>query len=129
MKDLRKGIVVGVLQCALALSVTGKLLYDRATCPRVWVQVVRRDPEMPIRGRYLALQLVPETTAPYFARLDRQQVVFFVPEHPAEFERSGVGRSEGPEIWAEVTLPRTGSPRPIRLGLKQAGRLQPMDVR
>jgi hypothetical protein len=129
MNDQRKGIIVGVLQCALALSVTGKLLYDRATRPKVWVHAVRRDPEMPIRGRYLALQLVPEITTPYFARLDRQQVVFFVPEHPAEFERSGVGRSEGSEIWAEVTIPRKGSPRPIRLGLKQAGRIQPMDVR
>ena len=33
------------------------MLYDRATRPRVWVRVATYDPELPIRGRYLAFNV------------------------------------------------------------------------
>ena len=42
-----------VLVCTLG----AKLLYDRATRPHVWIQVATYDPELPIRGRYLAFNL------------------------------------------------------------------------
>jgi hypothetical protein len=29
-------------------------------------------------------------------------------------------------LWAEVTIPRKGPPRPIRLGVKRNGRIQPV---
>ena len=77
----RKGILLAGLQCALVLSLAGKLVYDRATRPRVWVKTQRYDPDLPIRGRYLSLQLAPEGGAPYFDRTRNQRVVFFVPEH------------------------------------------------
>ncbi len=125
MNSLRKGIILGVLQCALVLSLTGKLLYDRATCPRVWVKTLRYDPNLPIRGRYLSLTLAPEPGAQYFDRTSNQRVVFFVPEHPAEFESLGF-RPNAPELWAEVTIPRKGPPRPIGLGIKKDGQIQPV---
>ena len=51
MTTTGKGLIVASLQCLLALSVTGKLLYDRWTCPRVWVRTMQWDPNLPIRGR------------------------------------------------------------------------------
>jgi len=124
---LRKGIVLGALQCALALSLTGKLFYDRATCPRVWVKTLRYDPNLPIRGRYLSLVLAPDSGAQYFDRTKNRTVVFFLPEHPAEFESLGF-RPNAPELWAEVTIPHKGPPRPIRLGIKKDGQIAPVPV-
>ncbi len=127
MNAFRKGIIVAALQCALVLSLTGKLLYDRATCPRVWVKTLRYDPNLPIRGRYLSLVLAPDVGAPYFDRTSNQRAVFFVPEHPAAFESLNF-RPNAPELWAEVTIPRKGPPRPIRLGIKKDGQLEPVPV-
>jgi len=127
MNTFGKGIALGTLQCVLVLSLAGKLLYDRATCPRVWVKTVRRDPELPIRGRYLALELMPDAGDPYFTKLDHQQVVYFVPEHLTRVEQMNRGPVAA-EIWAEVTLPKKGPPRPIRLGIKQAGQVAPLEV-
>jgi len=127
MNSLQKGIVLGALQCALVLSLTGKLLYDRATCPRVWVKTQPYDPNLPIRGRYLSLMLAPDAGTQYFDRTNHQQVVFFVPEHQTEIESIRSGRN-APEVWAEVTIPHKGPPRPIRLGIKRDGRIQPAQV-
>jgi len=38
-------------------SLGAKLLYDRSHRPRVWVRVANYDPDLPIRGRYLNLNL------------------------------------------------------------------------
>ncbi len=127
MNSLRKGILLGALQCALVLSLTGKLIYDRATCPRVWVRTQPYDPNLPIRGRYLSLVLAPDTGAAYFERTNRQQVVFFVPEQQTEVD-SLRSRPTNDELWAEVTIPRNGPPRPIRLGIKRDGQIQPAQV-
>jgi hypothetical protein len=47
-----------VVQLVIVSTAAGKYLYDRSTCPRAWAQAVGYDPEMPMRGRYLSLQLV-----------------------------------------------------------------------
>lgn len=125
MSKLQKGLVIAGLQCILVFGLAGKLLYDRAVYPRVWVKVVQRDPELPIRGRYLALRLVPDPRAPYFARLREQQVLLFVPEKPTEIEAP---HRLALDIWAEVTIPRTGPPRPIRLGTMQNGQVRALDL-
>ena len=124
MNSLRKGIVVGALQCALALSLAGKLLYDRATCPRVWVKTLPYDPNLPIRGRYLSLRLAPDPGSSYFDRTTNQRVVFFVTEHQTAVDALRF-RPNAPDLWAEVTIPRKGPPRPIRLGIKNDGQIQP----
>jgi len=33
------------------------------------------------------------------------------------------------ELWVEVTVPRRGPPRPLRLGVKKDGTLTPLDLR
>ncbi len=49
--------MLGVVQLVLVLSLGGKLLYDRMTRPRVWVQGAVYDPDLPIRGRYLGQRI------------------------------------------------------------------------
>lgn len=57
MNGLKKGLLVGALQVLLVCTLGAKLLYERATRPRVWVRVATYDPELPIRGRYLAFNV------------------------------------------------------------------------
>jgi hypothetical protein len=127
MRLLHKGLILAALQALMVLSLTGKLLYDRATCPRVWVKTAPYDPNLPIRGRYLSLQLEPQSGAPYFTETHHQRVLFFVPEHALPFEE-GRFKANAPELWAEVTIPHAGPPRPIRLGIKKDGKVEPIEV-
>jgi hypothetical protein len=57
MSGMRKALLLGAIQIAIVLSLGGKLLYDRATRPRVWVLCQAYDPDLPIRGRYLSERL------------------------------------------------------------------------
>jgi len=52
-------------------------------------------------------------------------VAFYLPEHVPDPTIGKPGR----ELWVEVTIPRKGPPRPIRLGYKENGKLTPLDLR
>ena len=56
------------------------------------------------------------------ATLD-QPLAFYIPEHVPDPSV----RAAGEELWVEVTLPKHGAPRPIRLGVKKDGTLTPLD--
>jgi hypothetical protein len=172
MNTLTKAIAVAVLHILIVLSLGGKLLYDRAHRPRVWVRTGSFDPDLPIRGRYMALRL--EVQAPWFQGKEKyswtpvsldvensalvarpagsdtglsiswwlnqrtnrpnqppadlvfldQNVLFFLPEN-AEIARL----KPGEELWAEVTVPRKGPPRPIQLALKRGTEWVPLHYR
>lgn len=176
MKNWQKGIIVGVAHVLIVLTLGGKLLYDRAHRPRVWVRTAQVDPDLPVRGRYLTLrleilapdyspaaaELAPGQKQPmpeYFnedvaltvingrlvahktdqrtnmrlwkqTRQGREQFVlssslaFFVPEH-AETPHP----KSGDELWAEVTIPRKGPPRPIQLAVKHGTNWTPWTYR
>lgn len=181
MRPLHKSLLVAGLHLAIVCSLGAKLLYDRATRPRVWAQTVPYDPDMPIRGRYVSLQLMvsaPEIQPPKFEKEDQEwqrqswrqrvdlhadgerlvaqpvgapipywygdaccvvgfrttvngevavlspPVVFFIPEHVPDPSV----RQPDEELWVEVTLPRKGPPRPIRLGVKKNGQITPLDL-
>ena len=180
MKTLYKGIAVALIHILIVLSLGAKLLYDRAHRPRIWVRSGQVDPDMPIRGRYLTLnlqvhssdfQLDPKNPQvfksqngyePGYVELSvengqlvahktdrdtgvyispwRQQrnrtniaddvfllsspVVFFIPEH-AEAPRLGAGG----ELWAEVTVPKKGPPRPIQLAIKRGVEWTPLSYK
>lgn len=47
-----------VVQLALVSTIAAKYLYQRWRSPRVWTRAVAIDPKTPMRGRYLALQLM-----------------------------------------------------------------------
>jgi hypothetical protein len=57
------------------------------------------------------------------ATLD-QPLAFFIPEHVPDPSV----RAPGEELWVEVTLPKQGAPRPIRLAVKKDGVLTPLDL-
>ena len=170
MKPLQKGLAVALIHILIVLSLGGKLLYDRATRPRVWVRTGSIDPDLPIRGRYFTLNLrvrapgleaelhnptsytstdvelsvengvlvAHKTDRPTGMMLNswtRQRgqgddlflspsVMFFIPEH-AEAPRLGAGG----ELWAEVTVPKKGPPRPIQLAIKRGQEWIPLTYR
>lgn len=169
MKLLYKGLLLALLHLLLVGSLGGKLLWDRARLPRVWVRAAPYDPDLPIRGRYVRLRLevdargdtLPQPTdvgsPPLFSAKLRVEgdrlvaledvplnahwirlwqvgeetrwllttpVAFFIPEHVPDPSR----RSPDEELWVEVTVPRKGPPRPIRLGVKKDGALTPLDL-
>src|SRR5260370_3257857 len=45
------------MQVAIVASLGAKLAWDRHRLPRGWAKAGTYDPDLPIRGRYLALQL------------------------------------------------------------------------
>ena len=55
MTTRNRAIALLVIQCLLVSSIAAKYLYERVTRPRVWVRTAQYDPELPERGRYLAL--------------------------------------------------------------------------
>jgi hypothetical protein len=58
MTRIRAALLLLLVQLALVSSVAAKYLYERKTCPRVWSRATQYDPNLPLRGRYLALQLL-----------------------------------------------------------------------
>jgi hypothetical protein len=175
MSRLTKGLILAGIQLAIVASLGAKLALDRARLPRVWAKVRSYDPDLPIRGRYLALQLAvqmqpageggvktpkPETKIPcaslsgkLLARNGQltatpteyghgvllttclapnpaevwltQPVLYFLPEHadnPMQTARGG-------ELWAEVTVPKAGPPRPIRLAVKKGNSFTPLEIK
>jgi hypothetical protein len=174
MRPLVKGLVIAAVHVGLVASLGAKLLYDRATRPRVWALAAPYDPNLPIRGRYVSLQLVVEQRdiqeiKPGPASLPPQSVIlqvedgrlvakanpqwrgydasdlhvrfiqrrseklavlerpvaYFIPEHIPDPSR----RSPGEDLWVEVTIPKKGPPRPIRLGVKRGdGPLLPLEL-
>src|SRR5690348_6439853 len=58
---IARGLLVAALQLMIVSSLAAKFAHDRATCPRVWVKVGYYDPDLPIRGRYAALQIELDT--------------------------------------------------------------------
>ena len=195
-----KGIIVAMLQLTIVGSLAAKFAHDRATCPRVWARTSYYDPDLPIRGRYVSLQLeveapgvfqekplveqrstplntgsagnqapntsttetkpryvpvwdskpvrlearegkliaVPDPKSNISARYMRDTdgrvtialldpVDIYVPEHAANLPGWQWRRQGSVEWWAEVTVPKKGPPRPLRLGIKQAaGHIMPL---
>ena len=165
MTPFSRGLVIALVQLALVSAVGGKLLYDRNTLPAVWAPTTGVDPILPIRGRYVALNLVvepdPDTLPadlvegqPAAAILSVDDGVlrasFLAEAVPGGIERPGVlvSRRDSPDgprwallepilfflpesapdpsrlqpgdvLWAEVTVPQRGPPRPIRLEVRR----------
>jgi hypothetical protein len=111
------------------------------------------DPDLPVRGRYVSLRLTvdargfPEGAMYAPAELSvengklvakpsddsnvhimvsnssiSESVAFFIPEHIPDPSL----RKPDEELWVEVTVPKRGPPRPIRLGVKKNGVLTPL---
>ncbi|HJV23733.1 MAG TPA: hypothetical protein VJ570_13605 [Holophagaceae bacterium] len=53
-----------------------------------------------------------------------ESLAFFIPEHVPDPSR----RAPGEELWVEVTLPKKGPLRPIRLAVAKNGAFTPLDL-
>jgi hypothetical protein len=49
-------------------------------------------------------------------------LAYFIPEHAGDPSR----QPQGITLWAEVTLPPTGAPRPVRLGVRRGEAIEPI---
>ena len=176
MKRIVAAAVLLGVQLALVLSIAGKYLYERKTRPRVWVRTAQFDPSLPLRGRYLALQLAvnacglphdpahftqgyqispgnitpgsyrwsvllgvqdghlipqledhprtPEGIQELTQTADRgcervpltTETEFFIPDTA----KPPFLLKKGQELWVEVTVPKSGPPRPIQLASSDA---------
>ncbi len=74
MTQRSRGLVLLVVQVALVLSIAGKYVYERKVYPRVWVRTVQVDPELPFRGRYLALRLAVDSCSLPRRTADKEMV-------------------------------------------------------
>ena len=97
MKTLWKALIVAALHLAIVLSLGGKLLYDRAHRPRIWVRTAGLDPNLPIRGRYFTLSL--EVHAPGMAEFKEKY------RYDAQYVRLTV---ENGQLTAYPSDPSTG---------------------
>ena len=166
MTNLQRGLILAGAQLALVASLAAKYAMDRARLPRVWVQTVAYDPNLPIRGRYLSVRLRVSTEDVYGRPWNfsgdvtlnvrdghlvanptyhptglhvshrttnreaqvtalMEPVAFFLPEHAVDPSV----RSAGEELWMEVTVPKTGPPRPIQLAIKRGESFTPLGMK
>jgi hypothetical protein len=112
---LSKGLLLTLLQVLLVSTLGAKLLYDRSHRPHVWIKVATNDPDLPIRGRYLSLNLeVPaegftlrSQPSPYLKDKDGKPVIqeYSVPNRGDLVLRGeqlvGVANQNG-EYWVNV---------------------------
>jgi hypothetical protein len=154
MKPAYRGIAVLVAHCALVLSVAGKYTWDRGNLPRAWANATPIDPSLPIRGRYVTMQLRVEphetnvessvariaaenghlvayadskgTHSIWRRRPDVWLLTEPVPFFIPEHATDPSLRAPGEELWVEVSVPPSGPPRPIRLAVKKNGVMQPL---
>ena len=54
-----------------------------------------------------------------------EPVDYFLPEHATDPSR----RQPGEELWIEVTVPKKGPPRPIRLAVKRGDAFTPLEIK
>ena len=62
-RQTNRAILLLLIQATLVLSIAGKYLYERKTCPRIWVRAAQFNTNQPFRGRYLALQFAVNACA------------------------------------------------------------------
>jgi hypothetical protein len=157
MKPVYRGIAVAVLHCLIVASVAGKYAWDRERLPKVWAKTLPFDPTLPVRGRYVRLRIAVDVTeepkqewgaAELSIADDRlvatpsttdrgvrimraagswaiaQPSAYFIPDHVPDPSLL----SPGQELWVEVSLPKKGPVRPLRLGIKQDGVLRPLPL-
>ena len=169
MKNFPKAALVILLHLAIIGTLYAKYSYERATRPHIWVRTIGYDPDLPIRGRYVALSLEVATDVPpkaegeqkyhwygYFpVHLELRNGELFAVSDPlgdqqltyrelqttphailsepvlyfiSDNAENPTWRPRNQELWAEVTIPKKGPPRPIRLGVKTSGAIEPLNL-
>jgi hypothetical protein len=183
MTQRNRGLALLAVQLVLVLSIAGKYVYERKVCPRLWVRTAQFDPDLPFRGRYLALQLTvdacglphdqaaslggrgisllghttewqwrvkpevkegkliailagdqvrPELTqelTQFEGRCDRAVLMESADYFIGDRAKSPFPLKPNEELWAEVTVPPSGPPRPIQLAISSDAGFKPLVIR
>jgi hypothetical protein len=58
VNTVARGLLLAGLHVVLLLAITGRYALDRARLPRVWARAAPVDPHLPIRGRYVRMNLL-----------------------------------------------------------------------
>ncbi len=140
---MKRSFLVAVIHAAIILIVWINYAYERETLPRVWTLTAPIDPYDLMRGRYVRLNILAiksgtgdSGTGELYIQdgqlhirdarccvhyLRRSQVGPYVnlSESGAYFIPEGVPDPSllkpGERLWVEVSVPKRGSPRPLRL--------------
>jgi hypothetical protein len=99
-----------------------------------WMTSVPERARLDVRdGKLLAIP--DEAGSVYYSSVNRnsqsgeiaidEPVAFFIPDTAQDPTR----RKPGEELWAEVTVPRKGPPRPISLAVKNGGEMHRLDLK
>jgi len=179
-----KGVAVLAVQMALVLSIAAKYAWERHVCPMVWTRATQFDPQEPLRGRYLALQLrasacglskndaenayinrsfvgrknelgsqgwtvVPRAENGRLVarpgdpkRPDQSEHLMLNADEPCEYAilsgeteffvsehaKTPFPLAKGQELWALVTVPPSGPPRPVRLAVSDGKEFRVLDL-
>jgi hypothetical protein len=113
MSSKGRAVALLLVQAALVLTIAGKYLVERKVCPRVWVRAAQYDPNLPLRGRYLALRLtvdacgLPRDQA-HDWKMDRR-----ASDKPGGFAIRGVRGEAGPWQWTVRPLVQDGKLAPV----------------
>jgi len=120
------------------LPIRGRYVRLRLEVPLAGAVVAARPGEyrrVRLQAEGDRLQGVLDDDGPIRVRLDsaasgqvaglEDPVAFFIPEHIPDPSV----RPSGEELWVEVTVPRRGPPRPIRLAVRRDGTRTPLEIR
>jgi hypothetical protein len=118
------------------LRVDGDRVYGGAEMPKgfsPWSEV--SDIELHAENGHLVASAAPGPTRLRVTRWKTrtgevvtalsEPVDFFLPEHAVDPS----WRKAGEELWIEVTVPKKGPPRPIRLAVKKGDTFRPLEIR
>ena len=111
MSKRRAGFILLIVQLLIVLSIAGKYLYERRFDPRVWTRARQADPSLPLRGRYLAIQLMIDACS--------------LPKEPQYYKPGGrpeIGSLTSGWSWPVLPEPDNG-----RLGARLADPKSPND--
>ncbi|HYV32409.1 MAG TPA: hypothetical protein VEO53_15060 [Candidatus Binatia bacterium] len=99
-----------------------------------WFPTVYRSVDLKVEdGKFVGV-VTPEGRHPLWIRkhadgtdqyMLAEAIPYFIPEHVQD----PTIRTQGEELWVEVTVPPKGLPRPIQVGVKKDGRLTPLNLR
>jgi len=115
MKTFPSALLLAGIHLALVGSLGLKLAVDRRVRPRVWVKAAPVDPELPVRGRYVALRLevpVRGASLPPTGQASGRHVLYVRLEAEGRSLRALAG-PEGSDGMVGASLPETmrGLPR------------------
>lgn len=152
---MKRGLLLGVAQIVLVLTIVSKYSWELAYYPRVWAAVVPVDPDLPLRGRYLSLRIMVSPTGNDQQRgfvrcrltvengrlvahpdLHGTAMVSYFHDHwvldkPLAFfipehTPDPTRDLRDRQLFALVTVPPEAAPRPIQLAVARNGRLIPL---